>query len=136
MDRTGQAPGVVSVTELQRAWQAVRGGQFRRAAGETPRPFPQAGAPGRTSDGPGARWWSDVPLLPVLGCHGGAGASTLAAAVADCLTGPVRLVEACGAGGSGLVGYATAELGLRAAQRTGTVTNSANVPPWTTSLRA
>ena len=83
MDRTGQAPGVVSVTELQRAWQAVRGGQFRRAAGETTRPAPRAGAPGRTSDVPGARWWSDAPLLPVVGCHGGAGASTLAAAVAD-----------------------------------------------------
>lgn len=99
---------VTSVSELQRAWQAVQAGAFRRPPGErrcTARTSRPAGG------GPGLLWRPGAPVLPVIGCHGGAGVSTLAAAVATSVAGPTHLVEACAAGTSGLVGYATAELG-------------------------
>lgn len=56
-------------------------------------------------------WSPGAVVLPVVGCHGSAGASTVALAVATATGGPVRVVEAAGAGGSGLAGAATAELG-------------------------
>lgn len=99
---------VVSVAELRRAWQAVQDGRFRPGSTDLPRRrmhARQAGAGG------GVHWNPGVPVLPVLGCHGSAGATTVAAAVATALELPVRVVEASPAGTSGLTGFATAELG-------------------------
>ncbi|WP_299520157.1 hypothetical protein [uncultured Serinicoccus sp.] len=99
---------VVSVAELQRAWLAVKGGRFRPGGTDLPprrMHTPQAGA------GEGAPWNPGAPVLPVLGCHGSAGATTVAVAVATALELPVRVVEASPAGTSGLTGFATAELG-------------------------
>lgn len=99
---------VVSVGELQRAWHALQQGQFRRPAGD-----PANGRLRRRTshvqDHPA--WDPGVPVLPVLGCHGSAGCTTVAAAVATALAQPVRVVEASPAGSSGLAGFATAELG-------------------------
>ncbi|MCE0485481.1 hypothetical protein [Ornithinimicrobium sediminis] len=50
-------------------------------------------------------------MLSVLGCHGSAGATTVAVAVATVLGQPVRVVETGPDGSSGLAGFATAELG-------------------------
>ncbi|WP_131103428.1 hypothetical protein [Ornithinimicrobium sufpigmenti] len=99
---------VVSVAELQRAWLAVQDGRFRPGATDLPprrRHAPQDGA------GEGSTWDPGVPVLPVLGCHGSAGATTVAVAVATALELQVRVVEASPAGSSGLTGFATAELG-------------------------
>lgn len=93
---------VVSVAELQRAWLAVKDGRFRIGGTDLP---PRGG--GRA----GANWTPGAPVLPVLGCHGSAGATTVAVAVATALEVPVRVVEASAAGSSGLTGFATAELG-------------------------
>jgi hypothetical protein len=98
----------VSVAELQRAWQAVQEGQFRPTSHDLPgskanRDHTEAAAIGH--------WGPGVPVLPVLGCHGSAGATTVAVAVATVQGQPVRVVEVTPAGGSGLTGFATAELG-------------------------
>lgn len=97
---------VVSVAELQRAWRAVEAGQFTTRAGDlrTPR---QDTPPADTAP----TWSPGAPVLPVLGCHGAAGVTTVGVAVASALEQSVRLVEAAPAGCSGLTGFATAELG-------------------------
>lgn len=99
---------VVSVAELQRAWLAVKDGRFR--PGSTDLPPPRMHAP-HGGAGEGANWTPAAPVLPVLGCHGSAGATTVAVAVGTALELPVRVVEASPAGSSGLTGFATAELG-------------------------
>lgn len=101
---------VTSVSELQRAWHAVQEGQFRHAPPGRPRATGQVRTHRSAGGGPEPLWRPTAPVLPVIGCHGGSGASTLAAAVAA-VAGPAHLVEACGPDASGLVGYATAELG-------------------------
>lgn len=101
---------VVSVAELQRAWHAVQAGHFRAGTGE---PVPER----RLFEDPTGAvraelcWTPSTPVLPVLGCHGACGATTLAVAVATVLDRPVRVIEAAPAGSSGLTGFATAELG-------------------------
>ncbi|USQ77791.1 hypothetical protein [Ornithinimicrobium cryptoxanthini] len=101
---------VVSVDELQRAWRAVQDGQFRPGAPDH-RPT-RARARARASKGDTCpNWLPTAGVLPVLGCHGSAGATTLAVAVATVLARPVRVVEASSAGASGLAGFATAEMG-------------------------
>lgn len=89
-----RAPGVatLSVADLLAAWHTV--------AGTGP---PPATTTGGSAALPGA--------VAVLGCHGLAGASTLALALATAIRVPARVVEAAGAGRSGLAGAATAELG-------------------------
>lgn len=99
---------VVSVAELQRAWHAVKDGRFRPGSGELPIHRVHDHRP---NAGEGARWAHGAPVLPVLGCHGSSGATTVAVAVATALGQPVRVVEASPAGSSGLTGFATAELG-------------------------
>ena len=88
---------VVSVAELRRAWQAVQDGRFRPGSTDLPRRRMHARQAGA---GAGAPWNPGVPVLPVLGCHGSAGATTVAAAVATALELPVRVVEASPAGTS------------------------------------
>lgn len=94
----------VSVVELQRAWQAVAAGHYRDDVPGTARH--------RGTSGPPVVWTPAQPVLPVLGCHGCAGATTLAVALGTATNGPARVVEACGATTTGLAGCATAELGV------------------------
>lgn len=96
---------VVSTDELRRAWHAVQAGQFRAVPG-------QRRAVGTHPGDKKTSWTPPAPIVPVLGCHGSAGATTVAVAVATALE-PlvVRVVEAAPAGASGLAGFATAELG-------------------------
>jgi hypothetical protein len=97
---TRQTRGAVEVAELQRAWRAVQAGQFRSTARRTP------------SDA--THWTPPEPVVPVLGCAGSAGASTLAlalATVAAARWGGSRVVECCTATASGLAAASTAELG-------------------------
>lgn len=82
---------VTSVDELRRAWRALEAGQFR------------------SRSGPG--WVCDHEVVTVLGCHGGAGGTTLALALATVASRPARVVEACGVTTSGLAAAASAELG-------------------------
>lgn len=111
-DGQSREPGVsvVSVDELQRAWHAVQDGHFRPGAPE--HRLTRGMARARASKGDTCpNWVPTVGVLPVLGCHGSAGATTVAVAVATALARPVRVVEASQAGASGLAGFATAEMG-------------------------
>jgi hypothetical protein len=97
----------VSVTELQAALRAAWAGQFRaggRRAGMPTRP--PEGRPGVALSG---------RLVMVVGCHGGAGASTAALAVALAVgeSGQsVRLLDCASAERSGLLTAVDAELGV------------------------
>ena len=89
----------VTVRELQRAWRAIREGQFVHPPSPSGRP-PDAGV----------RWFPTGPVLPVLGAHSQAGASTVALALATCAA-PARLVGCPPAPACGLAAAASAELG-------------------------
>lgn len=102
----------VSIEELKRAWQAVQAGDFRRA-GARQRPAPpsshEAGEP---------PWEPLEAVLPVIGCAGSVGATTLAlslataaAEAAAATAGSARVVECCTVTASGLAPASTAELG-------------------------
>lgn len=100
-------PRPVGVDELRRAWRAVQDGQFRAHPGTARRPSP------RTPPLPPAshrEWTHCEAVLPVLGCVGQAGASTLALAIATAAA-PARVLECCTVTASGLTTAATAELG-------------------------
>ena len=94
----------VSVGELRRAWHALQDGQFRPRPQRSAQPLPRPGA------GTMARWSPTEPVLPVLGCVGQAGATTLAVALAT-VAGSARVLECCTATASGLTAAPTAELG-------------------------
>ena len=101
---TALARPAVSTDELKRAWLAVQAGQFRcgsRRCGTSP-----GGARSR----PEGEWEPAEPVLPVVGCHGGAGATTVAVAMATA-SGAARVIECATATASGLAAAATAELG-------------------------
>ncbi|MBK8460747.1 MAG: hypothetical protein IPL43_11675 [Micropruina sp.] len=102
---TATAARPVSVDELRRAWQAVQDGQFRGLHRVTGRRPPTTGSPPD-----GMAWAPAEPVVPVVGCVGRAGASTLALALAT-RAGDARVVECCTAAGSGLSTAVTAELG-------------------------
>lgn len=97
------------VAELQRAWAALQSGQFR--AVEPPAPGTEEPSPSSGPSAGDADWDPGHPVLPVLGAHGSAGATTLALALATAAASPARVVEASAISTSGLVGCATAELG-------------------------
>lgn len=86
-----------TVEELKRAWQAVEAGHFRT---------------GRNRFTAAQDWAAPAgePVLPVVGAHGNAGASTLALALATAAA-PARVVECASAARCGLVAAPTAELG-------------------------
>lgn len=88
-----------TVGELRRAWAALEAGQF---------------AKDEDLHGSGTTWTPAVGerVLPVVGAHSNAGASTLALAIAT-VAAPARVVECATTPRSGLVGAATAELGPR-----------------------
>ncbi|WP_114905370.1 hypothetical protein [Ornithinimicrobium murale] len=92
---------VVSVQELRRAWQAVEAGEFRAH----PRPSPQS----VSSVQP---WVPSHQVLPVLGCHGHAGATTAATALATASDQRARVLETSNRSATGLAAAANAELGL------------------------
>lgn len=93
----------VSVDELRRAWRAVQDGQFRgRTHASSLRTSRLVAADGG--------WVATEDVLPVIGCVGQAGASTLALAIAT-VASPARVLECCTAPASGLSTAATAELG-------------------------
>jgi hypothetical protein len=98
----------VSVDELKRAWNAVQAGRFRTGTGATrdlhQPPSPPAGK--AWEPGPGER------VLPVIGCAGSCGATTISLALAGAAAMPARVVECSTAGASGLAAASTAELGL------------------------
>lgn len=97
----------VGVGELQRAWRAVQAGQFR--APGSPQPHPDLH--GRPRRGSSSMVWDPAEgVLPVIGCAGSAGASTLALALAT-VAGPARVIECCTVTASGLAAASTAELG-------------------------
>lgn len=60
---------------------------------------------------PDQAWQPAEPTITILGCHGAAGASTLAVAVATAAAGPSRVLECAAPSHSGLAGVATAEMG-------------------------
>ncbi|WP_141339245.1 hypothetical protein [Ornithinimicrobium kibberense] len=102
-DPPGTSRAGVSVAELRAAWHAAAAGRFRRT---TPHPSTAPGAP--TAEG---EWSPAGEVVAVLGCHGFAGCTTVAVALAAATDRPVHLLETAAPGASGLAAYATAELG-------------------------
>jgi hypothetical protein len=97
---------VVSVPELQRAWRAVQAREFRQGS-------PAAAA--RADVVPGSRTWAPgngERVLPVVGCGGASGASTVALGLASAAGRSARVLECRSGTTSGLAAASTAELGL------------------------
>jgi len=106
----------VSVAELQRAWHAVKSGQFRRAVqGDS------LTAPSRARTVPSWTPGRSERVLPVVRCAGAYGATTFALALATAADTDARVVECSSATTSGLAAASTAELG---AHRSGWVQGS------------
>lgn len=96
----------MSVDELKAAWSAVQAGRFRAGAARELRAPAVPPAGNRWQPGPGER------VLPVLGCAGSCGASTIALALAGAAALPARVVECSSLTASGLGAASTAELGV------------------------
>jgi hypothetical protein len=112
----------VSVDELKRAWAAVQEGHFRpttrsHALGAS-RCVADSGSNGLAShstiDDLDQGWTpeADERVMPVVGCAGSAGTTTLAVAVALAADTSARVVECCSVTASGLAAASSAELGL------------------------
>jgi hypothetical protein len=99
----------VTVAELQAALRAAWAGQFRTGSGRgSPRARPPHAQPGTAPSG---------RVVLVVGCHGGAGASTLALAVAQVALESglsTRLLDCASPQRSGLLTAVDAELGVDA----------------------
>jgi hypothetical protein len=96
---------VVSVPELQRAWRAVQAGKFRQES-------PATATKARVA--PNSRTWAPAnaeQVLPVVGCAGASGASTIALALASAAGRSARILECRSGTTSGLAVASTAELG-------------------------
>jgi hypothetical protein len=96
--------GIVAVDELTRAYRAALEGEFRTGARHA----------GRVSGSVSV--WSPAEaerVFPVVGCLGGAGASTVALGLATA-AGDARVVECCTVGASGLAAASSVELGTTA----------------------
>ena len=104
----GARRAAVSVDELKRAWSAVQAGRFRTGNGVTRELREPAPPPAGTEWEPGA----EERVLPVVGCVGSCGASTMSLALAGAAAFPARVVECSSVTASGLVAASTAELGL------------------------
>jgi len=103
----------VSVAELQAALVAAQRGDFAAAAwgGHRSAHSSRATGPGATAESAWRLGWSTVT---VLAGHAGAGASTVALAIAEAASTAgtrVELVDCADPGRSGLAGVSTAELG-------------------------
>ena len=93
--------GVVAVDELTSAYKAVINGEFRTGRHRSEKPVQ------------GAVTWARADaeqVVAVVGCHGGAGASTVALGLAEA-AGQGRVLECCTAAASGLASASSAELG-------------------------
>ncbi|MGY2877202.1 hypothetical protein ACVW00_004392 [Marmoricola sp. URHA0025 HA25] len=101
---TGAGRPIVSLGELQRAWEAVQSGRFRSTA----RPGTAGNAAASPSSG---EWFAAETVIPIIGAGGSVGATILALALATVSTSPARVVECCSASASGLASASTAELG-------------------------
>lgn len=114
----------VSLEELRRAWAAVQGGEYRLLQHATPCRLaasstgtPATAAPPADEDPCTWTPGSGETVLPLVGCVGSAGASTLAVALADAaaLGRPawdgVRVVDCASPASSGLVPASRSELG-------------------------
>ncbi len=91
--------GVVAVDELARAYRAAVNGEFRHLC--------SGGVAHADAE------WAPAPaelVVIVIGCHGGAGASTVALGLAISWV-DARVVECCSAAASGLAAVASADLG-------------------------
>ncbi len=110
--RDADARPAVSVEELKRAWSAVQAGQFK--AHVSPAQALTPGGPTSAIVDGAARWTpaAGERVLPVVGCAGSVGATTVALAVALAAHTPARVVECCTATASGLAAASTAELGV------------------------
>ena len=101
----------VSVEELKRAWRAVQTGDFRRHPSASQRPT----APSTHEAGGQQLWEHHEAVLPVIGCAGSVGATTLALSLATAAAAgtveSARVVECCTVTASGLAPASTAELG-------------------------
>lgn len=107
--QAGPRPAV-GVDELKRAWQAVQEGQFRGA--ETP-PVTTGRVRAESSE---QVWEPSEQVLPVIGCLGGAGATTVSLAIATVAStttvgGGARVLECATVTATGLAAASTAELG-------------------------
>jgi hypothetical protein len=100
----------VSVDELKAAWNAVQAGRFRTGTGTgATRDLREPASP------PAGRAWEPglgESVLPVIGCAGSCGASTISLALAGAVALPARVVECSSVTASGLAAASTAELGL------------------------
>lgn len=94
--------GVVAVEELARAYQAAVSGEFRTSRHRAALVADLA-----------ATWHpeSAEQVVVVVGCHGGAGASTVALGLAEAAV-SARVVECCTAAASGLAAASSAEFGV------------------------
>jgi len=108
MQTVGVRRAAVSVNELKAAWNAVQAGRFRIGGGATRDLRAPASQPAGKAwePGPGER------VLPVIGCAGSCGASTISLALAGAAALPARVVECSSVTASGLAAASTAELGL------------------------
>lgn len=93
--------GVVAVDELTRAYRAATLGEFRTGSRRVDRRSEVSGVWSQATDG---------RVVPVVGCLGGAGASTVALGIASAAE-DARVVECCTVAMSGLAGASSAELG-------------------------
>lgn len=96
--------GIVAVDELTRAYRAALSGEFRTGRHR-----------GGQVVGDAMKWTlsSAERAVVVVGCHGGAGASTVALGLASA-AGDARVVECCTVAASGLAAATLAELGVTA----------------------
>jgi hypothetical protein len=104
----GVRRAAVSVNELKAAWNAVQAGWFRTGTGST-RDLREPASPST-----GNQWepGQGEQVLPVIGCAGSCGASTISLALAGVAAMPARVVECSSVTASGLAAASTAELGL------------------------
>ena len=98
-----------SAAELQQAWRALTSGEY--AVGSANGGYAVSGT---NSTGRSAGW---VPaagesVLPLIGCPGSFGATTVAVAIATVAGERSRVVECCPPAASGLAAAADAELGV------------------------
>lgn len=100
----------VSLIDLKAAWLALESGTFAPPGPSLPRE-PQPSTTWTPSSG---EW-----VLPVIGCGGSVGASTVAVAIATAAEAPARVVECCAPMDSGLTAASVAELGHHAGWRRG-----------------
>lgn len=94
--------GITAVSELVMAYQAAVNGDFRKPRAATAPQPPQSAI----------SWEPTEQVVLVLGCLPGAGASTVALAIASGLQHASRVVECCTVAASGLAAASSAELGV------------------------